>query len=113
MGGLGEYRRLNQARAIHPQAANESASWGMFQILGINHQNCGVPGVDEFVKLMSESEYRQLSLAAEYLRSMGLCPLLRAKDWDGFARRYNGPAYAENRYAEKLRAAYRTCQNDF
>jgi hypothetical protein len=31
---------------------------------------------------------------------------LRDKDWAGFARRYNGPAYAENKYDEKLSAAY-------
>ena len=32
--------------------------------------------------------------------------LLKAKDWANFARGYNGPAYAKNRYDVKLAAAY-------
>ena len=31
---------------------------------------------------------------------------LRNKDWTGFAKRYNGPAYAENQYDKKLEKAY-------
>lgn len=30
----------------------------------------------------------------------------RKYDWAGFARRYNAPAYAENKYDQKLKAAY-------
>jgi hypothetical protein len=32
---------------------------------------------------------------------------LRAKDWAGFAERYNGAGFQENRYDEKLEAAFR------
>lgn len=35
-----------------------------------------------------------------------MLPALQAKDWAEFARRYNGPAYKENRYDEKLAKAY-------
>lgn len=35
-GGLGEYARLEKARKIHPSAANASASWGMFQVMGFH-----------------------------------------------------------------------------
>jgi hypothetical protein len=31
---------------------------------------------------------------------------LQKKDWKAFARLYNGPAYAQNRYDEKLCNAY-------
>ena len=31
---------------------------------------------------------------------------LQKKDWKAFARLYNGPAYAQNRYDEKLSTAY-------
>jgi hypothetical protein len=31
---------------------------------------------------------------------------LQAKNWAEFAKRYNGPAYAQNRYDEKLAKAY-------
>ena len=32
--------------------------------------------------------------------------VLQKKDWRAFARLYNGPAYAQNRYDEKLSEAY-------
>ncbi|NBT89135.1 MAG: DUF3380 domain-containing protein, partial [Flavobacteriaceae bacterium] len=31
---------------------------------------------------------------------------LKAKDWAGFAKGYNGPAYAKNAYDTKLAGAY-------
>ena len=31
---------------------------------------------------------------------------LQKKDWKAFARLYNGPAYAQNRYDEKLSTAF-------
>ena len=31
---------------------------------------------------------------------------LQKKDWPTFARLYNGPAYAQNRYDDKLSKAY-------
>lgn len=31
---------------------------------------------------------------------------LMNRDWAAFARAYNGPAYAKNRYDQKLAAAY-------
>ena len=31
---------------------------------------------------------------------------LQKKDWKAFARLYNGPAYAQNRYDEKLSKAF-------
>ena len=34
--GLAEYTRLEQARRINVDAANASASWGMFQIISLN-----------------------------------------------------------------------------
>ena len=36
---------------------------------------------------------------------------LQKKDWKAFARLYNGPAYAQNRYDEKLSTAYSSFKN--
>ncbi|MCR5643911.1 MAG: N-acetylmuramidase family protein, partial [Prevotella sp.] len=36
----------------------------------------------------------------------GVQTALQKKDWKAFARLYNGPAYAQNRYDEKLSTAY-------
>ena len=36
---------------------------------------------------------------------------LQKKDWKAFACLYNGPAYAQNRYDEKLSTAYSSFKN--
>lgn len=105
-GGMGEYDRLEQARQINHEAADASASWGMFQIMGFNYAACGEKSVDSFVKAMCASECSQLILSARFIKQSGMLPALQAKDWAEFARRYNGPAYKENRYDEKLAKAY-------
>ena len=105
-GGIAEYDRLERAKQIDEEAAVCSASWGLFQIMGFNHKVCGCETVQDFVTAMSENEGRHLDLFASFVRNNSLVQYLRDKDWAGFARRYNGPAYAENRYDEKLSAAY-------
>lgn len=105
-GGLGEYERLEQARRIDREAADASASWGMFQIMGFNYAACGESSVESFVNAMCESELKQLLLSGRFIKQAGMQPALQAKDWAEFAKRYNGPAYAQNNYDKKLAEAY-------
>ncbi len=105
-GGEAEYTRLEQARKIDNDAANASASWGMFQIMGFNYAACGEKSVAGFVDMMCRSELHQLLLSVRFIRSSGMLPALQQKNWAEFAKRYNGPAYAQNKYDEKLAAAY-------
>ena len=108
-GGEAEYERLLRAHRINEDAANASASWGMFQIMGFNHAACGEPSVASFVSSMSQSECRQLLLSVRFIRgNKAMLAALQVKDWKAFARFYNGPAYAQNRYDEKLLSAYRS-----
>lgn len=106
-GGIREYERLEQARRINREAADASASWGMFQIMGFNYAACGENSVADFVDAMSESELKQLLLSGRFIRRAGMLPALQSKNWAEFARKYNGPAYAQNSYDLKLTAAYR------
>lgn len=106
-GGIAEYDRLEQARKIDRDAANASASWGMFQVMGFNYAACDESSVESFVNAMSESEFKQLILSARFIKKAGMLPALQTKNWAEFARRYNGPAYAENLYDSKLAQAYR------
>lgn len=39
----GEWRRLEAACQLNRPAALQSASWGMFQIMGFNYAYCGAP----------------------------------------------------------------------
>ena len=106
-GGLREYERLEQARRINYEAADASASWGMFRVMGFNYAACGERSVESFVNAMCESGLKQLILSARFIKQAGMLPALQNKNWAEFARRYNGPAYAQNRYDEKLAEAYR------
>ncbi|MDX1440662.1 MAG: N-acetylmuramidase domain-containing protein, partial [Rubricoccaceae bacterium] len=55
-GGAGEYTRLEEAIKLDRSAALKSASWGCFQILGVNHNVAGFKTVDAFVKAQVKSE---------------------------------------------------------
>ncbi|MDR1226602.1 MAG: N-acetylmuramidase family protein [Prevotellaceae bacterium] len=101
-----EYNRLDKARQINEDAALCSASWGMFQLMGFNHTLCEFSTVQKFVDAMSKGELEQLDAFARFMINSKLVPFLREKDWAGFAQRYNGPAYAQNKYDEKLERAY-------
>jgi len=104
--GAHQYDRLAAAIALDRGAALEAASWGLFQILGLNHAQCGFAGIEDYVAAMCQTEARQLAAFAEFCRRGGLDRFLRTHDWTRFALRYNGPAEADNGYDRKLAAAY-------
>jgi hypothetical protein len=106
LGGVHEYKRLELAKEIDEECALKSASWGMFQIMGFNHNLCSCKDVYEFVHKMSESHEKQLELMYYFMNTSGCLKNLKEKDWAGFARKYNGPGYAQNAYDQKLRNSY-------
>lgn len=105
--GAAEAKRFQQALSLDRKAAMLSASYGKFQIMGFNFALCGFTSVDAFVKAMNESESAHLAAFVEFVKSKGLDDELQRLDWKGFARGYNGPAYAKNAYDTKLAAAYK------
>lgn len=107
IGGKGEWERFERAAQISPEAAVESASWGLFQIMGFHWKTCGCSSPNEFRRLMESSEREQMALALKFLEKTGIARWLKTKDWCNFALRYNGSGYKSNRYDEKLAAAYR------
>lgn len=111
LGGASEYKRLEIAKKIDEECALKSASWGMFQIMGFNHSYCGCKDVFEFVKKMQESHASQLKLMYYYMNNTSCLKNLKEHDWAGFARKYNGPDYAENAYDQKLKNAYENFKN--
>lgn len=107
IGGPGEHQRLAQARMIDALCANESASWGAFQIMGYHAERLGYASVDEFVRLMSQDENQQFEAFVRFIEAdPALLKALKGKKWAAFAKAYNGPAYARNLYDVKLERAY-------
>lgn len=107
IGGAAEHQRLAQARVIDALCANESASWGAFQIMGYHAERLGYASVDEFVRLMSQDENQQFEAFVRFIEAdPALLKALKGKKWAAFAKAYNGPAYARNLYDVKLERAY-------
>lgn len=107
IGGAAEHQRLAQARMIDALCANESASWGAFQIMGYHAERLGYASVDEFVRLMSKDEDQQFEAFVRFIEAdPALLKALKGKKWAAFAKAYNGPAYARNLYDVKLERAY-------
>lgn len=105
-GGIKEYDRLERARRINVDAANSSASWGMFQVMGNNYKSCGCNSVSEFVKLMCSGEFAQLLLTINFImNNPRIHNALRLRDWVLFAKYYNGPGQVAV-YSERLKKAY-------
>lgn len=107
IGGTAEHQRLAQAQQIHAVAALESASWGLFQIMGYHWQRLGYHDAQHFANTMALSEAAQLDAFVTYIETdPALHKALKGRKWAEFARRYNGPAYARNLYDVKLARAY-------
>lgn len=106
LGGEREYERLEEAMQLDRLAALASCSWGKFQIMGFNYRSAGYGGIEAFVVGMKVSERAQLIAFANVLRAWNLVDHLKHHRWAQFAERYNGVGYRQNRYDEKLMAAY-------
>lgn len=107
-----QYGRLERAMKINAPAALMSCSWGRYQIMGFNWKLCGCLTVNQFVERMKRSEDDHLDLFTEYVKKVQLDDELRERDFEGFARGYNGPLYIKNNYANKLSAAYKYAKKE-
>jgi hypothetical protein len=105
--GAAQHNRYEDARKLDPDAANKACSWGTFQILGQNHKACGFDTSQEFVDAMwTGGAGAHLDAFVAFIKANKLDGPLRDKNWKAFARGYNGPAYAMNKYDQKMAAAY-------
>jgi len=100
------YPRLLAAKEINQTAALNSASYGLGQIMGFNHAAAGYPTAQAMVLAFKDDEAVHLAAMVEFIVSNGLDEELRAEDWRGFARGYNGAGYAKHGYHTKLKAAF-------
>ena len=100
------YAEIEAACEIDLDCALRSVSWGLGQIMGNNHKMVRFDSAEDMVKNAMASEVNQLKQMAAFIKAAGLLDELQGKNWAGFAKGYNGPAYAANQYDAKLEAAY-------
>jgi len=103
-GQYSEWLAFDLAREIDDSSAIESTSVGCAQILGIHWALLGYESPAAFL-LAQFSEENQLMDFFRFMESQGLLQTLRERDWESFARIYNGPGNVEM-YANRLSAAH-------
>ena len=110
-GGYGLYsaqhKRLGDAASYDRTSALESASWGIGQVMGYHWKSLGYETLQQFINAMYRDEASQLDAMCRFIRVNNLAKYMRTQDWASFALRYNGKAYAKNKYDIKLASAYK------
>jgi hypothetical protein len=90
--GIQEWYRFSNALSKDRQAAIYSTSFGAFQIMGFNALDLGYKSYEEFFQKMSSSADDQFDAMVRFIQKKNLVPYIKAKDYVGFALKYNGSA---------------------
>jgi hypothetical protein len=106
LSGPDEYTRLEKAMSLDREAALESASWGIAQVMGFNYEVAGFATIDAMVAGMVKDEDAQLLAMANFIKGNMLAGALQRQNWVSFARGYNGPEFKKNEYDTRLAAAH-------
>ena len=103
-----EDKDMNRAaQLIDRTSALESASWGAFQIMGYHWKTLQYTTLQGFINNQYTAAGQLETFVRFILADPRLVKALRAGDWATFARIYNGPGYAANKYDTKLAAAFK------
>lgn len=99
------YRR---ACEIDTEAAQESVSWGVGQVMGAHWKRLGYSSVADLVSAACSGLDGQVDLMMRYIKEFGLLDELSRGDALGFARGYNGPKTPKSyaRAVERLAKDY-------
>lgn len=100
------YQLLAKAQKIDHQAAIESTSWGLGQVMGAHWNWLGYASADALMEEALSGFEGQLRLMLRFIIKSNLKPKIQMRDWKGFARIYNGPNFRKNLYDTKLARAY-------
>lgn len=97
---------LKPASQLDRQAALESCSWGVGQVMGAHWKWLDYSSVLEMVDRSRADLEGQLELMCRFIEKSGLKGALARQDWKTFAAGYNGPAFMKYGYHTRLAAAY-------
>ncbi|MBK7937928.1 MAG: N-acetylmuramidase family protein [Lewinellaceae bacterium] len=109
---MDQHTRLQKASALRipgvdaRSLAIQSASWGMFQIMGFHYGSLGFSSAEDFYNAMNRSEADQFDIFLRFLEKNNLIAPLKQLNWAAFARAYNGESYATNKYDVRLAQFY-------
>lgn len=88
------WETMATAFGLDQDAALQSASWGMFQVMGFNFKSCGYKNVFEFVAALKINADHQLKAFLGFCtQNPAFLKAAKNKDYAGMARCYNGKHY--------------------
>lgn len=103
----GRLALMRRAKAFDEECACRSASWGLGQTMGFHAESQGFKNAVEFVKWMTDGGVgAQIEAMVKEIKKSGLVDEINRHDWAGFAYRYNGAGYKQNKYDTRMAAAY-------
>jgi len=107
-----EWLVFNVAFAMNAQAAMESTSIGLMQVMGFHWKILGFSSVGAMWDYAKSSEANQVRLGLRFIKlNPKMYAALRDHDWPVFAYYYNGPKYKNFKYDTRLEAAYQKFKN--
>jgi hypothetical protein len=102
-----EWFAFNAAFKINPDAAMQSTSIGMMQIMGFHYAELGFKTVGEMWDYAKLSEKNQVELALRFIKmNPSLYQAVKAHDFKQIAFSYNGKNYPKFNYDRRLETAF-------
>lgn len=103
---INRWTLVKKAAVYDRVAAYASCSYGVGQVMGSHWKVLGYKSIDALIDTARSGLVGQAEIMAKYIKVFGLDDELRALDWSGFARGYNGKAYKKNSYDTNMAKAY-------
>lgn len=109
----GRWKMLERMYHLDRHAALQSASWGLFQVMGFHYEALGHETPRAFVQTMVDSEAGHLAALVGFIKANRLQGKLRQcragspESCRAFVKAYNGSGYAANNYHVKFARALR------
>jgi len=102
-----EWFAFNAAFKINSDAAMQSTSIGMMQIMGFHYAELGFKTVGEMWDFAKLSEKNQIELALRFIRdNASLYKAVKSHDFKEIAFSYNGKNYPKFNYDKRLENAF-------
>lgn len=101
-----EWIAFNDAFYKNANAAMESTSVGIMQVMGFNHKVLGFKTVGKMWDYAKESEINQLRLGLRFIKlNSKMYKAAQTANWETFAYYYNGSQWRKFDYANRLEKA--------
>jgi hypothetical protein len=103
-----EWIAFNDAFAKNPNAAMQSTSIGLMQVMGFHYAELGFKTVGEMWDFAKISEANQLELGLKFIKSdIKMYNALKTNDFAIFAYHYNGSQYKKFNYDKRIEIAHK------